>query len=44
MSDELKIAELTEIIYSDCGVEIRYCDCQTIARKLVEKGYEPKGN
>lgn len=38
MSDELKIAELTETIYSECGVEIRYCDCQTIAQKLILLG------
>ncbi len=43
MSEEVKVAELTEIIYSDCGVEIRYCDCQTIATKLIELGWEKKG-
>lgn len=42
MSEELKIAELTETLYSECGVEIRYCDCQAIAKKLIELGWEKK--
>ena len=36
MLEELKIAELADIIYSQCGVEIRYCDSETIAKKLIE--------
>lgn len=39
MSIELDIAELADIIYSECGVSIRYCDSQTIAKKLIELGW-----
>lgn len=31
---------LAEDIYSECGVEIRYCDCQTIAQELIKLGWK----
>lgn len=40
MSEYLEIAELTEVIYAECGVVIPFCDCQTIAKKLIELGYK----
>lgn len=43
MSTELDVAELAAVIYSECGVSIRYCDSQAIAKKLIELGWEKKG-
>ncbi len=39
MTNEDKIDELADIIYSKCGVSIRNCDSQTIAKKLIELNY-----
>lgn len=36
MSDEITEQELADTIYSKCGINIRYCDSQTIAIKLLE--------
>lgn len=40
MSEWLEVAELAEAIYSQCGVVIKYDDCQAIAQKLIELGYK----
>lgn len=43
-SEELK-KQLTEDIFNQCkDLQIRYCDCATIAKKLIELGWEKKFN
>lgn len=44
MTNEEKIEELASVIYSQCGVEIRNVDSYTIAKKLIELGYEKSEN
>lgn len=39
MTKDEKVRELSSIIYSKCGVQIRNCDSETIADKLVELNY-----
>lgn len=44
MSEDERIKELADEIYSEWGIQIRYCDCFIIAKKLIELGYENKLN
>lgn len=45
MSEEHMREELTEDIFKQCkDLQIRYCDCAAIAKKLIELGWEKKLN
>lgn len=45
MPEEHMREELTEDIFNQCkDLQIRYCDCAAIAKKLIELGWEKKGD
>lgn len=45
MSEEDNKKELAEDIFKQCkDLQIRYCDCAAIAKKLIELGWEKKFN
>lgn len=45
MSEQTMCEQLTKDIFNECrDLNIRYCDCVMIAKKLIELGWEKKGD
>ena len=44
MTEEDRKRELADDIFRQCkNLQIRYCDCVSIAQNLIELGWEKKG-